>query len=409
MAEVKMFQETFPNGLTLLAEKMDHVRSATMTFAIPAGFTQEPEDRLGVGSILTELLTRGAGSLDSQELSNALDNLGTDRSESIGGFNAIFAAGTLARNLPDTLRLYADILLKPHLPEDEIESVQEALLQDLVGLEDSPQDLVMLELKNRFYPSPLNRNRYGTLDGIRGTTHADVQGYYQRYFQPRGAILSVAGAIDWPSLRSLVADLFGGWEAQDVKPLELKSANRESVHVERDTQQTQIALAVPSATFQDEDYYAARGAVGVLSGGMSSRLFTEVREKRGLSYSVYASHDVLKQHAALVCYAGTRTDRAQETLDVLLGEIRRLKDGIQQEELDRLKVTLKTALVMQQESTSARASSMAGDYFNLGRVRSVEEIQSAINNLTDAAILRYLDRYPAENPTVVTLGPKSLG
>ena len=141
---------------------------------------------------------------------------------------------------------------------------------------------------------------------------------------------------------------------------------------------------------------------------MSSRLFTEVREKRGLCYSVYASHDTVKDRGTMICYAGTRADRAQETLDVTIGELRRLKDGVTVEELDRLKASLKTSLVMSQESTSSRASSMATDWFYLRRVRTVDEVQAAINALTTGQILHYLERFPVKDLTVVTLGPEAL-
>jgi predicted Zn-dependent peptidase len=408
VAEPKIFQHTYPNGLTLLAERMDHVRSATFTFLVPAGFTNEPGDQLGLASVFAEMIMRGAGHRDSEKLSIELDNLGTDRSESVGPFNVNLAAGTLARNVPETLRIYADIIRRPHLPEEELESVQDALLQDLVGLEDSPQDLVMMELKRRFYPGPFNRHRYGTAEGIRSVTGDHIHSYFRTYFQPRGAILSVAGAIDWPQLQALVGELFGEWSPVETPPIVMQAPIRTSTHLVRDTQQTQISLAIPSANFTDPDYYAARGAVGVLSGGMSARLFTEVREKRGLCYSVYASHEVIKGHAALVCYSGTRADRAQETLDVILAELHRLKQGIASEELDRLKASLKTALVMQQESTGARASSMASDWFNLGRVRPVDEIQTAINSLNEASILGYLERFPIVEPTIVTLGTTPL-
>jgi len=399
---------TYANGLTLLAERMDHVRSATFAFLVPAGFTREAATRLGLASALAELMTRGAGGHGSQALTTALDNLGTDRNESVGPFNLVMAAGTLGRNVPAALKLYADILRRPHLPEDELEPVQELLTEDILGLEDSPQDLVMLELKKRYYPAPLNRNRFGVAEQIKALTIADVRAYFAANVHPTGAILSVAGAVDFDALRDQVGELFGDWAGRPATPLAVEPHTPASVHLTRDTQQTQVALAVPSAPFTDPDYYAARGAVGVLSGGMSARLFTEVREKRGLCYSVYASHDTVKDRAALVCYAGTRTDRAQETLDVLVAELKRLREGVTVEELDRLKASLKTSLVMQQESTGARASAMASDWFYLGRVRTLDETQAAVNGVDEAAILKYLDRFPVANPTVVTLGPKAL-
>jgi predicted Zn-dependent peptidase len=141
---------------------------------------------------------------------------------------------------------------------------------------------------------------------------------------------------------------------------------------------------------------------------MSSRLFANVREKYGLCYSVHAGYETFKDRAAIVGYAGARPELAQETLDRTLAEFRNLAEGIETEELDRVKVGLKSALIMRQESTSARASAIASDWYFLNRVRPLEEIQSAIDGLTVRGILDHLRRYPAKNVTVVTLGPSPL-
>jgi predicted Zn-dependent peptidase len=408
VVQQQLFQYTLPNGLTLLAERMDHVRSASLYLLAPSGYTYDPPDKLGTATVLAEMLVRGAGDRDSKQLSVALDNLGTDRSESVGPFNVVLSAGTLARNLPAVLDLYADVARRPHLPDDELEPARELALQDLLGLEDSPQEKVILELKARYYPPPLNRNKYGTEAGLTALTPEFVKEHYRRRFRANGAILSVAGAIDWPALRDQVERLFGDWpDGASPEPAPAAHAPK-SVHIPKDTQQTQIALAFPGAAFADPDYYAARGAVGVLSGGMSARLFTEVREKRGLCYSVYATHDTVKDRGAVIGYAGTRADRAQQTLDVMVAEFRRLAEGVTADELDRVKAALKTSLVMQQESTGARAASMASDWFYLRRVRPVEEVQAAVDGLTPAKILAYLERFPVRDLTVVTLGPEPL-
>jgi len=404
----QLHQYVFPNGLTLLFERMDHVRSATLHFMAPAGFTYEPDDRLGLSGLLAEMLARGAGDRDSKALSLALDNLGVDRGESCGAFNVTFSAGTLARNLPAALALYADIIRRPWLPGDELEPAQELLLQDLQGLEDSPSEVCLLELKNRYQPPPYNRNQYGTPAGIEAVTPKDVRDFYAARFRPHGSILSVAGNCEWKELKARVGEAFGDWQGTP-EPAQAPAEHRPtSGHLPKETQQTQIAVAFPSAPFGTSDFYPARGAISVLSGGMSARLFTEVREKRGLCYSVSASYDTVKDRAAVVCYAGTGADRAQQTLDVMIGELRRLKDGIEEEEVDRVRAGLKTSLIMQQESTSSRASSMATDWFYLNRVRRIDEIQTAIDALTPPSILGYLDRYPAKDFTVVTLGPAPL-
>jgi predicted Zn-dependent peptidase len=403
-----VYQHTFANGLTLLAERMEHVRSAAVNFLVPAGCAYDPPDQLGMASVLSDLITRGAGSRNSRELTLALDNLGLDRDESVGSMHIRFWGATLARNLPAALELYADILRRPLLPKEEIEPVRALALQDLQSLEDEPRQKVLIELRMRHYPSPLGHDRRGTVSGIENLTIKKIRNHYQRLFSPRGTIISVAGNIEWEPLRDQAGQLFGDWAGDDEPTLKLGTQPSRRAHLGKETTQTQIALAYASVPIGDRDYYAAMGAVNVLSGGMSARLFTEVREKRGLCYAVWASYQTFKDRASVLCYAGTTNERAQETLDVMVGELRRLQEGIEPEEVERVQAGLKSALIMQEESTSARAGTLASDWYYLGRVRSFEEIQAAINTLTPEQIIRHLHRCPPEDFTVVTLGPQTL-
>ena len=230
----------------------------------------------------------------------------------------------------------------------------------------------------------------------------------RKTFGPKDVILSIAGNIDWPSLRDQVERLFGDWTGGGLKPLKLRKAKGGRGHIPKETTQTQIAIAYPSVPFGQPEYYAAQGAVQVLSGGMGARLFTEVREKRGLCYSVGASYQTFKDQACILCYAGTTSERAQETLDVSLVELRRLTDGVTQEEVERVQAGLKSSVIMQEESTSARAGALASDWYFLGRIRPPEEIQGAIESLTPGRIVDYAKRYPAQDFTIVTLGPEKL-
>lgn len=403
-----VFQHTLSNGLTLLAETMDYVRTATAYVMLPAGAAFDPPEHPGLASVLTGLFPRGAGDKNSKQLSAAFDALGVDHGESVDTSNAWFSASTLSRSLAPALELMADVILRPHFPDDELEPVQALALQDIQSLEDSPQEKVLLELKKRYYPTPLNADKLGTVEGISSITPAVVRSHYRKYFCPNRAVVAVAGNFEWPRLRDQVERLFTDWAPGADAPFDLGPAAPRSEHLPKDTQQTQIALAFPASSIRDAGYYAARGAVGVLSGGMSSRLFTEVREKRGLCYSVYATHETHRTIGAIVGYAGTRAERAQETLDVMLGEFRRLKDGVEADEIDRVKAGLKSSLIMRQESTSARAGAMAADWFLLGRVRSFDEVQAAIDGLTPGMVRDYLAHHPPAHPTVVTLGPTPL-
>ena len=401
-------QHTFPNGLTLLAERMEHVRSAALNFLVPAGCTQDPARHLGVASVLSDLITRGAGNRDSRELSLALDNLGLDRDESVGGIHMRFWGATLARNLLPALEIYADVIRRPHLPADEVEAVRALALQDLQGLEDEPRQKVLIELRRRHYPSPLGQDRRGTKAGINSLNAEVIRSHYRRLFTPLGTIISVAGNIEWKELKGEVNRLFCDWDGPPPPPLKVGKQPAKRAHLPKETQQTQIAIAYPSVPIGHPDYYAALGAVNVLSGGMSARLFTEVREKRGLCYAVWATYTTFKDRASVLCYAGTTNERAQETLDVTLGELQRLQEGISADEVERVQAGLKSSLIMQEESTSARAGTLASDWYYLGRVRSPEEIQAAVNALTPRKITHHVRRFPPSDFTIVTLGPKSL-
>jgi predicted Zn-dependent peptidase len=404
----QVHQHTFANGLTLLAERMGHVRSAAMYFLVPAGCAYDPEDKPGLGGVLSDLITRGAGERDSRELTLALDNLGLDRSESVGLMHTRFWGTTLARNLPAALRLYADILRRPHLPEEELEACQALAIQDIQGLEDEPSSRVMVELRKHLYPAPLSNDHRGTVRGIEALTHAAIVAHHRRFFHPNGMILSVTGNIDWAQIRDLAGELFADWQGAPAPELRLGPPPGKRAHLGKELEQTQIAVAYASVPVAHADYYAAMGAVNVLSGGMGARLFTEIREKEGLCYSVGASYQPMKDRGSVVAYAASLNHQAQRTLDKLLEELTRLPRGVEDEEVERVKVGLKTSLIMQQESTSARATALASDWYYLGRVRTFDEIQSAIQGLSAHGIVDHLRRHPPGDFSVVTLGPQPL-
>ena len=204
----------------------------------------------------------------------------------------------------------------------------------------------------------------------------------------------MAGAIDWPrSARRRRPALRRLGAPARARRASSGPAGPRRDHILRETQQIQIALAYPAATVASPDYYRARAATAILGGYSSARLFTEVREKRGLCYSVYASYESQRDRAAVLCYAGTSADRAQQTLDVTLAEIDRLgRDGVEAEELETMRAGLKSSLIMQQESSMSRSGSLASDWFFLGRVRPLDEISAALDALTPEAVADYAAR-----------------
>jgi predicted Zn-dependent peptidase len=239
-------------------------------------------------------------------------------------------------------------------------------------------------------------------------THQDIVGHVTNYYVPENAVISIAGKIIFEDVIKAVEQSFGDWQGAIQTELVETSPPEGHHHIQHDSSQTQIGIVYPSIPYSHPDYFLARSAIGVLSDGMSSRLFTEVREKRGLCYTVYAMCHTIKNHGCVLAYAGTTTERAQETLDVMLAQIRRLGDGIFEDELKRLKARIKTGLIMQQESSSSRSVSMASDWHLLGRVRTLEELSDLLDQVNTEAINDYLSANPPQQFKVITLGQQAL-
>lgn len=320
-----------------------------------------------------------------------------------------FGGALLADDLIRALGLYADILLRPALPADEFEAERELAYQRLDRLEDSPAEKLFVELRRTYFPGPYGRTPLGTREGLAALTPESVRQEHARRYLPQGAILSVAGAFEWETLQHAAERLFGAWEGAAPVPPPPNIAGRVAYrHVPQETSQEQIGVAYPTAGLGEPGYYDARMMVEVLSGGMAARLFTEVREKRGLVYSVRAVQQSIKGAGYILAYAGTTPERCRETVEVLTGELRRVAEGVTDDEVARACTGLLSALIMQGESTRARAGAIARDQYLLGRVRTLTEIRTAVEAVTTESIWQYLRDHPPADFTVVTLGPREL-
>jgi predicted Zn-dependent peptidase len=396
------------SGLVLVGEPMRSLESAAFTFLLPCGCSYDPAARSGLASLTCEMMLRGAGDRDSRAWVSALENLGVERGESVGTTQATFGGATLRDNLPAALELFADLLRRPLLPKDQLESGRNVCLQELRSIDDDPSQKLMIELRRRRYPDPWGRSSHGEENGLRASTIDDIRRFHQQHYRPNGTILAVAGNFDWQSLCDDIERLFGDWkQREDQAPI---AANGKPLpnHISFESTQSHVGIAYPSIPYKHPDYFQAWAAVGVLSSGSSSRLFTEVRERRGLCYTVYASLHTQRDRAAVFCYAGTTAERAQETLDVTVSELLRLRDGIEADELSRLKARIKSSLIMQQESSSSRSGAIAREWYHLGRARSLDEIGGLVDALTADSINAFLKKNPPQDMMVVTLGPEPL-
>ena len=407
MAE-KFDKYVLKNGMVLLGEPMEAVESVAFGFMLPAGAARLPDGCCGAGSVIVDWIFRGAGDKDSRQLGDALDGLGLARGRSVGSSHITIGAALEAGNLSQALDLHADIILKPSLIEDQFEPARQLAIDEVLSLDDDPRHKVMLKLREQFYPSPLGRSAVGEIEDLKALTSQASRQIIQDKFNLSRTVFTVAGKYDFDAVCRQIEGLFETEPRQGNDSVTLEPRAGGYTHIDNDGAQVHIALATETVKPTDEDYYNARVAVSVLSGGMSARLFTEVREKRGLCYAIGARYHALKEAAGMMCYAGTTPDKAQETLDCVVGEFERLAEGISEEEIARAKVGLKSSLILQSESSSSRAGAIGGDYYVLGRVRSLDEIKDKIEQTTVDSVLAFLRDNEFKDFTVVTIGPRKL-
>lgn len=404
----RYFQHTFENGLVLLGEKMPGMKSVAMTLLVPAGVSSDPAGRVGVSVVLSDLVLRGAGQRDSRALTDHLDYLGLQRSSTVGVYHTRFGAAGVGDKVLEALPAYGDILLRPQLPDEGFDAAKDLSLQSLTGIDDDPRQKLLIKLREQYYPSPLGRNSMGIQGDIEALTVEETRKEHARRYVGSGAILAVAGDVDFDKYRLAVGKHLGQLRKSPVAELPRVSAAGGYKFEEQQSEQTHIGIAYPSIPETHADYYTVRMAVEVLSGGMSGRLFTEVREKRGLCYSVWAGYSSLQGMGSITGYAGTSNERAQATLDCFVGELHRLAEGVTEAELARAKTGLKSSLVMSGESTSGRAGALAHDWFTRGRLRGLEEIKAAIDAVSVDGVNAYLKANLPGPFTIVIVGPKPL-
>lgn len=400
---------TCANGLVVVTEPMSGVESAALRWLVPAGAVFEDIHNLGCSSVCAEMLMRGAGKLDSKSQANAFDRVGAlrDLSNSIRYIN--LSTSLIGNRLTDALPLIADIIRCPLLSEDSFTPARELALQAVASLADDPHQRTALAARKRHLPAPYNRDTMGTQEGIESLTHDGLVSWWNTHAKPTGSVISIAGNFDHQRAIEDIESLTSEWTGRVDQPISTVVPTRGYAHIIDESNQVQIMIVHDGPDITHADNMLEKLTIAVLSGGMSGRLFTEVREKRGLCYSVSAAYRADKDRGVVTNYVGTTPERAQESLDVLMSEINRIGEGnVTQEELDRAKTGFKSKLIFSGESTGARASAIAADMLNLGRARTLDEILNKVHSVSLEELNAYLKRRDIGKVTIQTLGPSAL-
>ncbi|MBL1218673.1 MAG: insulinase family protein [Planctomycetes bacterium] len=396
------------NGLTLIFEPMPGVKSAAMSWLFPVGSAADPAGAEGAATLLSEWVLRGAGDLDARGHSEALDRLGVQRACRVEGYHTRLSATMIGTRTIEALPLLTDIVLRPQLTDDHLEPARDLALQALDSLKDEPQHRVMLNLKKEHFPPPFDRSGMGTIDDITSVTADTLRSHWLNRAVPTGSTLGFAGDIDPDAITATLNELLTDWHGSTSEPEPTDDPTRQYVHEPEESAQTHIAVAHDAPPEPDDDSILQRVATAALSGGMAGRLFTEVREKRSLCYSVSASYAAGRDRGAILAYVGTTPKRAQEANDVLIEQLGLMAQGIDEDEFARAVVGLKSRLVMHGESTAARAAALVHDHFVVGRARSLDELAARLEAVTLPQINDFLAAHPAEIYTTCSIGPDPL-
>lgn len=397
-------EERLANGLILLVEELPRPAVAAQ-LVIPGGSANDPAGGEGTATLLARLLQRGAGDLNTRQLAEAFDDLGYRHGVSAAQAHATLSITGLAEAWDEAFGLLADIVRRPRLPEAEFEACRQLAVQALRGLDDEPAQKLQVEIVRRYFPGAFGRNRLGSMESLAALDHDGVIAHYEAAYRPDGAILAVAGGVPFEQVKAAVEARFGDWTgAPPAVPAADPSGRPEYEHVPQETEQVQLGIVYEDIPPGTPARYHAQMAAQVLSGGMGSRLFTEVREKRGLCYAVHARSHTVPGQAYMAATAGTTTERSSETLQVMAEQLLGLPGTVTDEEVQRGRVRLLSSLIMGDESTSSRAARMAMDMHLLGRVREIDEMRAGIEAVTAASLNEHLEAHPPADFTVLTLG-----
>lgn len=404
------FYHQLPNGLQMVGQYMPSLSSTAFGFQLEAAVVHEPEEKQGLAHLFEYMLFQGTKTKNARVLNEAFESLGARKGAATGLETGQVWASMVHTKLDATLELIQELLLTPTFPSDELDQMRNIVLQEIRRRDDEPASRISeLARANFFHGTSLSRLLLGTNDSVRTLARQDLQNFWQARYQPNNVLFSIAGKFDWEHVVARIEDLFGSWEGHAAPSLEQQPRPMNSIAVEhQEGKQEHIILMFPFPNYIDPDYYAAMVITEVLGGSsMASRLFVEVREKRGLVYGVSASPMSTRHSGAIRVYAGTTPQQGRECLQVLIDELRKLgEDGLTSDELERAKVQLKSGLVMRGEGSFARMSAISRSWWYEHKLRTIHEVTEAIDAVTLDQVMHVLQRFPTLDPlTIAAVGP----
>ena len=387
VATDRMIQrEVLPNGLTVITEKMDHIRSVSMGIWLKAGSRNEEPEVNGISHFVEHMVFKGTTHRTAEDIAREVDSVGGHMDAFTGKEMVCFNIKVLDEHLPIAVDVLSDMVLHPTFDASDIVRERGVILEEIKMDEDSPDSLVHEIFTQNFYKDhPLGKPILGTKETVRKFEGASVQKYYESKFVPENLVISAAGNLEHENLVALLSREFeslprGSNGLHDTPP---KTHSRITLRNKKSLEQVQICVGVPSYRINHERRFVAYVLNTLLGGGMSSRLFQNIRERQGLVYSIFSELNPYKDTGCLAVYAGTSRESAPKVVQSIVHEFRDVKQSqIPAEELKRAKDQLKGSLMLSLESSTARMSNLARQEMYHDRFMGMDEIIDRIQQVT---------------------------
>ncbi len=399
---------TLKNGMRVLTDRMDSVETVSIGVWVDVGTRHEPAQVNGVAHLLEHMAFKGTERRSALDIAAEIEAVGGHLNAYTSREHTAYYAKVLKENVALAVDILADILQHSAFDPKELERERTVILQEIGQANDTPDDIIFDLFQERAFPDQaMGRPVLGRAEIIRRIDRDTVAGYMRRHYAASGMLLAAAGNLEHRQLVELAEAAFAGLPASRTARSEPARYVGGELREERDLEQVHVVLGFPGFPFADPDYYAASVVSSALGGGMSSRLFQEIREKRGLVYAIYSFTHAYSDGGLFGVYAGTGEEEVAELMPVLCDEIRKLSAGLEQVELERARAQLKAGLLMSLESTTARCEQQAAHMLVFGRPLDMTEMVSRIDAVDAAAVTRVARRLRTAPPTLTALGPVS--
>lgn len=415
VAQIRPDNQTFfhaqlPSGIELAVDPLPERNVAAIIFRVLAGVSDEPADLNGVGMIVERTLSKGTQVRDGRALADAFDLLGAQWGSASGRQSMMVRTLCLPEFALDVVDLVAEMLCQPVFPDEACRVAVQLALEQRRHLDDDPNDLLRMHVTQATLGPVYGRHTGGQLDTLPRITPDSVRAHWRALYHAGRLQVAAAGPLDPERLAAHVERRFADLrrapaEGRAAADFELPA---QRTHVAKELQQQYISLSLPGLPKDDPEFAVEQVLIGVLSGGMSGRLFTEVREKLGLVYWVAAWHEQPRGKGLIHLGASTTPERCHQTFEALLRELRRLTEDLREDETRRARDALVAQALTEDDLTRARAGGLSDDLFHFSRPIGLEPKLDAVRAVTVEQVRDYAARLPLDGVCTVTLGPRPL-